>query len=115
MAFAYRPLQDSELPPDIDDLGFTLRRRATEPSAQGHKESQKTDHPAGSLLDSKGIDRLDKIIGSDSRREDPVLGYDPMGEMIDPTAKQYVYVGANPATLDGEIALPQTAVGGELG
>ena len=102
--------------PEKDDLGFTLRRRAIEPSPRGHKESQKTDHPTGSLLDSKRIDRLDRIIGSDSRREDYVLGYDPMGEMIDPTTNLYVYVGANhPVTLDAEIALPQTAVGGELG
>jgi hypothetical protein len=95
------------LPPEI--LGFTLRRRAIEPSPQGHNEVSED------VLDSKGIDRLDKIIGSDSRREDLVLGYDPMGEMIDPTANLYVYVDANPVTLDAEIALPQTAVGGELG
>jgi hypothetical protein len=33
-------------------------------------------HPAGSSPDSKGIDRLDKIIGSDRRRRaSPAFGF----------------------------------------
>ena len=61
-----RAFQDNELLPEIDDLGFTLCRRATQPSDQGRDKSQDMDHPSGSLLDSKGIDRLDKVFGSDT-------------------------------------------------
>lgn len=50
---------------EIDDLGFTFRRRATQPSDQVLDKSQKMGHRTGSLRDSKGVARLDKIIGSD--------------------------------------------------
>jgi hypothetical protein len=58
--------QDDELLPEIDDLGLTFRRGATQPSKQGRDKSEKTGHRAGSLPDCKGVARLDKIIGSDT-------------------------------------------------
>jgi hypothetical protein len=75
-------LQDDELLPEIDNLGLTFRRRATQPSDQGRDKSQKMGHRTGSLPDSKRVARLDKIIGSDNR-VDRVFGSDkqqPLGE-----------------------------------
>jgi hypothetical protein len=66
-----RALQDDELLPEIDNLGLTFRRRATQPSDQGRDKSQKMGHRTGSLPDSKRVARLDKIIGSDNRLKQP--------------------------------------------
>jgi hypothetical protein len=61
-----RAFQDDDLLPEIDDLGFTLRRRATQPSDQGREKSQEMDHPAGSLAGSQALESLDKIFGRDT-------------------------------------------------
>ena len=63
-----RAFQDDQLLPEIDDLGFTLRRRATQPSDQGCcDKSQKMGHAVGSLAVSQALESLDKIFGRDRR------------------------------------------------
>jgi hypothetical protein len=50
--------------PEMDDLGFTLRRKATQPD-QGRDKSQKMGHAVGSSAVSQALESLDKIFCRD--------------------------------------------------